>query len=178
MNEFLKPIVKKLNNFKFTALLCAIGGAVSVILTILLFVFYARSGLDGNGNVTIAFNYVKGVNSPSIYIVGMIYFLICIVSLIVGIVIVALSFPFIFPKDKMTPKKSLPWLMVANGAIHFALIIMVIYLITSEFSRMKVGYIIYIIVGALLLIYSLLFILPGLKCRFYMPQLNNPEENK
>lgn len=176
MNEFLKPIIKKLNNFKFTSMLACIAGAVSIILTALLFVFYSRSGLDASGNVTTAFD--GGQNHPSIYLIGMIYFLFCIVTFIVGIVIVYLSFPYMFPKDKMTPKKALPWVIVADGVLHFGLIIMSIYLIATEYSRMKVGFIIYIIVGVLFLLYSLFFILPGLKCRFYMPSLLDENGNE
>lgn len=181
MNEFLKPIIKKLNNFKLTALLATIGGLVGLLLTVLLFIFYSRSGVDpSTGNVVPAF--FGGITpaapkgNPSLYIVGMVYFLFLIVSTILCIVIIYLSFPYLFPRDVMSPKKALPWLVVSEGALHFALIIMTIFLLIIEDSRMKVGFIIYIILGALFLIYSLLFILPGLKCRFYMPSLL--EENK
>lgn len=177
MNEFLKPVVKKLNNFKFTALLAVIGGVISILLTILLFILYSRSGVDTKtGEIITAF--VGGQKHPGTYIVGMIFFLFLIVTIILGIVIVAIGFPYLFPKDKMNPKKALPWLMVANGGLHFSIIIMVVYLLATEYSRLKTGFIIYIILGALLLIYSLSFILPGLKCHFYMPSLLDKNGNE
>lgn len=170
MNKFLKPIVKKLNNFKFTALLAAIGGVVSCLLIVLLFVCYSRSGTDPEtGEVITAF--VGTGSRRSINNVGMVFFLFCVVSLIAGIVIVYLSLPFIFPKEKLNPKKSIPWVLVGNAALHFALIIMVIFLLATEKSRMTAGFVCYIIFGSLFLIYSLLFIIPALKCNFFMPAL-------
>lgn len=183
MDEFLKPIIKKLNNFKFTALLALIGGGVALLLTILLFILYSRSGINPEtGEVIPAFfggkTAVAPKGNPSLYIVGMIFFLFCIVSAILCIVIIYLSLPFVFPKDKMNPNKAIPWLVVSEGALNLGLIIMVIFLLIVESSRMQVGFIIYIVLGSLFLIYSLLFILPGLKCRFYMPSLLDDEKDK
>lgn len=166
MHEFIKKLTKTLNNYQITARLMMIAGLITIITNILLFVCYQLSGgmQEGDAGVMVqitAFNDAK--------VVGMIYFLFAIVSIILGIAIVYAAMPYAFPKDKMNPNKALPWLHVANGALQFALMIMTIYLLATETSQMAVGFVIALIIGFIGVVCSLFFLFPGLRCRFYMP---------
>ena len=168
MKDTIKKLIKALNNYKLTARLMAIAGLCAIVVNVMLFVFYQLSGGQQVGDSGVveqitAFNDAK--------LVGMVYFLAAIISTILSIAIVYVSIPFSFPKDKMTPNKALPWMVVANGCLQFILAILVIYLLATEATLMLVGFVIALVLGVLVTIYSALFAFPATQCRFYMPSL-------
>ena len=173
MKELIKKTVKALNNFQLTARLMAIAGLLTIIVNVLLFVFYQLSGgqqIGDSGQVVqiTAFNDAK--------LVGMVYFLAAIFSTILGIAIVYMSLPYAFPKDKLNPNKALPWMNVANAGLQLILAILVIVLLATEQSEMAVGFVIALILGVIGILCSAFFAFPALKCTFYMPSLLEKEK--
>ena len=168
MSDFVKKLIKTLNNYQITARLMACTALVAIVTDVLLFLFYQLSGGQQVGTSGVveqitAFNDAK--------IVGMVYFLTAIIAIILGIAIVYMSLPYCFPKDKMNPNKALPWMNVANAVLHLVLAVLVIVLLATEVSEVMVGFVIALVLSFIVVLCSAFFAFPALQCTFYMPNL-------
>ena len=164
----VRKLIKKLNNFKFTSLLAMCISAVSVLYAIFSFAFFHYAGdlLENE-------NYIRAVgfyNKPNGGILSLLVFLCAFLSLILSIVVVYGSWPFVKNQEKMAPRKNNLMIGFIAGVLEFGLVILMIALL-GEHPKTMVGIIITLPFGILSMIGSLLYIFPWLKCEFYMPEI-------
>ena len=163
-----RKIIKKLNNFKFTSLLAMCISAVSGLYAIFSFAFFHYAGdlLENE-------NYIRAVgfyDKPNGGFLSLLVFLCAFLSLILSIVVVYGSWPFVKNQEKMAPRKNNLMLGFVAGVLEFGLVILMIALL-AEHPNTLVGIIITLPFGILSMIGSLLYIIPWLKCEFYMPEI-------
>ncbi len=172
----MKELIKKLNNFRLSASLISIGAVVEIIVAVLYLALYQTNGIttdvDGAESITTAL-YATDVKA-----FGMVYFIAAFVLIIVGVTLIYKAVPFIFPKSKETPIRSLGWLFLAESVLLLLMTIISIAFISKEVSRHTVGYVLLIVVALLANIYSGLWIYPTLRCRFYCPEVVKKDEVK
>lgn len=163
----MKKIIKKLNNYKLTSRLLMVAGAIGIVFVAMAFVFYQFSG----GYDTENSRQLTAFAADDRKILGMIFFLACILVAILSISCIYCSLKYAFPKEKVNPNKVIPWLAFANGVLILFVTVFEIIIISTEASQTAVGFVIDIIVGFISGLYSISFILPALKCDYYMPAL-------
>ena len=164
---FIK-IIKKLNNFKFTSLLAFCISAIAAVYAIFSFAFFHYAGdLLENENYIRAVGFYYHENGGYL---SMIVFISCFLSLILSIVVCYGSFPFIMNKEKMMPRKNNLMVGFVSGVLELILVIMMILLL-GEHPNTLVGIIVTLPFGILSTIGSLLYLIPWLKCEFYMPEI-------
>ena len=164
-----RKIIKKLNNFKFTSLLAMCISAVSVLYAIFSFAFFHYAGdlLENE-------NYIRAVgfyDKPNGGFLSLLVFLCAFLSLILSIVVVYGSWPFVKNQEKMAPRKNNLMMGFIAGVLELGLVILMIALL-GEHPKTMVGIIVTLPFGILSMIGSLLYIIPWLKCEFYMPEIN------
>ena len=164
-----RKIIKKLNNFKFTSLIAMCISAVSVLYAIFSFAFFHYAGdlLENE-------NYIRAVgfyDKPNGEFLSLLVFLCAFLSLILSIVVVYGSWPFVKNQEKMAPRKNNLMMGFIAGVLELGLVILMIALL-GEHPKTMVGIIVTLPFGILSMIGSLLYIIPWLKCEFYMPEIN------
>ena len=164
----VRKVIKKLNNFKFTSLLAMCISTVSGLYAIFSFAFFHYAGdlLENE-------NYIRAVgfyNKPNGGMLSLLVFLCAFLSLILSIVVVYGSWPFVKNQEKMAPRKNNLMIGFIAGVLEFGLVILMIALL-GEHPNTMVGIIVTLPFGILSMIGSLLYIFPWLKCEFYMPEI-------
>ena len=86
--------------------------------------------------------------------------------------------PFIKNNEKVSPRKGLLLAGTVSAVFQLILVIFMILLLAKGKPNTKVGIIITLPFGILLTIASALYIIPYLKCDFYMPEIVNKELTK
>ena len=163
-----RKIIKKLNNFKFTSLIAMCISAVSGIYAIFSFAFFHFAG-----DLLEHENYIRAVgfyDNPNGGILSFLVFMCALMSLVFSIVVVYSSFPFFKNQEKMAPRKNNLLMGFIAGVFEFGLVILMIALL-GEHPNTMVGIIITLPFGILSMIGSLLYIIPWLRCEFYMPEI-------
>ena len=90
----------------------------------------------------------------------------------ISIFVVYSMIPYILNKEKLTPKKGLLMAGFVSGVLEIGLFIFMMILAGSKEAPLtKAGIIAYIPLGIISTIGSLLYIIPFLKCEFYMPEI-------
>lgn len=166
-----RKLIKKLNNFKTTALVAACISAVAVVYGLFSFFMFHYAGdlLPGERyirEVGFYYNEAGGVLSFIVYL-GFIMSVIC------GIVVAYSMVPFIQNKEKMMPRKGVLLVGFIGGVFELLLVIMMIMLLLEpDAPKTSVGIIVSLPFGILSAIGQLLFLFPYLKCNFFMPEVN------
>ena len=158
----MKQFLKKFKDFKLTAYIEAITGAVAVIAALLIMILYQtnQTRLNPDGSPIL----IPGF--PGEPIMGMIFFLAGLLAIIMSIVAVYSSLPFIFKKDeKLTPNKAIPFFGAVAGGFALIEIIFTFLMAFKEGSRHTVGLIIFAIVLLLAAAVQLLMLYPALTVR-------------
>jgi len=164
----LRKIIKKLNNFKFTSLLAFIISAVAAAYAIFSFAFFHYAGdLLENEKYIRAVGFYYNENGG---ILSLLVYLSAILSLILSIVVCYGSFPFMLNKEKQLPRKNNLLIGFISGILELMLVVLMIALL-GEHPNTMVGIIITLPFGILSTIGSLLYLLPWLRCEFYMPEI-------
>ena len=164
----LRSIIKKLNNFKFTSLIAAIISAVAVVYGILSFGFFHYAG-DLLENEL----YIREVgfyNSPNGGLLSFLTYIFTLGTIICGIIVAYVSFPYIMNKEKLVPKKSTMMTAFIGGIFNLGLVILMIALIGTN-PNTKTGLLVSLPFGILTSIGSLLCLFPFISCNFYMPEI-------
>ena len=163
-----RKIIKKLNNFKFTSLLAMIISSVAALYAIFSFAFFHYAGdLLENENYIRAVGFYYHENAG---ILSLLVFLSCFLSLILSIVVAYGSFPFVMNKEKMMPRKNNLLIGFISGVLELMLVVLMIALL-GEHPNTMVGIIVTLPFGILSTIGCLLYIIPWLRCEFYMPEI-------
>ena len=166
----LRGFIKKLNNFKFTALLVAIISGVAALYALgCLFMYHFAGPFDTEIQVRrVGFTGVEGGQY-----LGMFLFFFAILTLFISIYVAYSMVPFIMNKEKVTPRKGLLLAGFVSSIFEFALIIFMILLLVlnPETPRTLVAIIVTLPFGVLSMLGSMAYIIPFLKCDFYMPAI-------
>lgn len=173
----MKKIIKKLNNYRFTAAIVSIVSLIAGIVSLgLLFIYYyAGDTPKTNKKPRVPSFAALGVDGR---IMGMVFFLACILVIILSIAIIYLLIPALKNKEKVSPKKSPLILAVVNGGFQVVVLVFSILAIVLETPNTLALYILTIPFTALTLIANFLVLIPLLKCVFYMPSIKLAEVNK
>ena len=167
-------MIRKLNNFRTTAIIAAIISGVAALYALGSFFLFHYAGDLVEGEMYIRqvgfYNYEIGEKNVG-GILSFVVFLSIIVTLICGIVVAYSMFPFIKNKEKLTPKKSVLLFGFVGGIFNLILVGLMILLISTK-PLTSVGLIITLPFGILSTIGSLLYLLPYLRCNFFMPAVN------
>ena len=164
----LRKVIKKLNNFKFTALLVAIISGVAALYALgCLFMYHFAGPIDPEIQVRrVGFTGVQGGQY-----LGMILFFMAILTLFTSIYIAYSMIPFIQNKEKTNPRKGLLLAGFVSSIFEFVLIIFMILLMAIGHPQTLVAIIVTLPFGLASMIGSCLYIIPWLKCDFYMPAI-------
>ena len=172
-----RKIIKKLNNFKFTATLVAIISSLAALYSLgSIFLYHFAGDIDPTSKGLNRF--VGFANLPNGALLGMLLFLAAIVALFMSIYIAYSMAPFIKNNEKVSPRKGLLLAGTVSAVFQLILVIFMILLLAKGKPNTKVGIIITLPFGILLTIASALYIIPYLKCDFYMPEIVNKELTK
>lgn len=167
----MKELLKKLNNFKSFSLILSLTGLVEVIVMVVSLILYQTSSpvtINSDGTIEEKINHAFSGNQ----IAGMIFFIEVIIAIILGIVVVYKTLPFVFPKQKLNPTRVFGYVQVAGGVFSLAFAIQVIYLVSTEQTRYLAGWVILIILSLLVALFSFALVYPNVKCHFYCPDPN------
>ena len=153
----MKQFLKKFKNFRLTAMVEACAGLVSGIASIIIMILYQTN--QTNGDVLVSGFFGEPIQ-------GMIFFLAALLAVIVSIVVVYLSYPFIFKKDeKLDPNKALPWIGVGIAVLALIEFVFALIMAGKDGSRYTVGIIIADVFLLLAALTQLAMIVPTLKVR-------------
>ena len=163
-----RKIIKKLSNFKFTAILTAIISLFAGLYGLTSMLLYHFAGpIDESKNVL--YRNVGFADKPY---VGMVLFFMVVAVVGISAFIVYSMFPFILNKEKLTPKKA--YLLTGFICAFFEITLVVLMLIlafSDPVPNTKAAILGTLPIGILTIIGTLLYIIPFLKCEFYMPEI-------
>ncbi len=169
-----RKILKKLNNFRLTSILAACISGVAAVYALLSFVFFNFAGelIEGSKYYhEVGFYYHETASGTSDGgVLSFFVFLCFVMTLICGIIVVYSSFPFIKNKEKLLPKKGTLIAGFVGGVFELGLVILMLMLLGEE-PLTLVGLIVTLPFGILTTIGQCLYIIPYLKCHFYMPAI-------
>ena len=178
-----RKIIKKLNNFNFTAKVMAAISSVAGFYSLASFFFYHFAGdLDKKGN-----NRTPGFSSEAfvkydrlgraipgsnigLYL-GFILFVACLISLITSILVVYSLVPYIKNREKLLPKKSLLMTGFVGAAFQLVVIVLMVLLAAKENPHTEVGIWLTLPLGIVSFVGVCLYLVAYLKCDFYMPEI-------
>ena len=129
----MKEFKKKLNNFRLTTFIMAGIAVLGIIVTLLFFVAYqtTTAGSDimfAQKDTTLIHNAF-----PDRPILGFIFFMAAFLAIILGVAVVAFCLPFIMPKEKGIPSRTIGWVLVAQQVFLLVLVALaVVNLITAK----------------------------------------------
>ena len=164
----LRQMIKKLNNFKFTALLVLIISGVAALYALgCLFMYHFAGPIDPEIQVRqVGFTGVQGGQY-----LGMFLFFMAIITLFISIYVAYSMVPFVQNKEKTNPRKGLLLAGFVSSIFEFVLIIFMILLMAIGHPQTLVVIIVTLPFGLASMIGSCLYIIPWLKCDFYMPAI-------
>ena len=164
----LRQMIKKLNNFKFTALLVLIISGVAALYALgCLFMYHFAGPIDPEIQVRrVGFTGIQGGQY-----LGMFLFFAAILTLFISIYVAYSTVPFVQNKEKTSPRKGLLLAGFVSSVFEFILIIFMILLMVIGHPQTLVAIIVTLPLGLLSMIGSCLYIIPWLQCDFYMPAI-------
>lgn len=170
-------IIKKLSNFKFTAILATIISSVAGVYAIAsLFLYHFAGDVDDRKGLTRLVGFTSTEKGPY---VGMVLFFMVLFTVILSIYVIFNCLPFIKNKEKLLPKKNLLVVGSVSAVFELALfIIMIVLLATNPHHKDPNAYNTWVALlitslpfGFLSIVGSGLYLVPFLKCNFYMPEI-------
>jgi len=171
-----RKVIKKLNDFRFTAILMTIISGVAAVYSLGSFVIYHMAGdLDEQSKGLI--RNVGFSSTPKGPYWGMILFLVSFTALFISIFLVYSLIPYIKNKEKLYPRKGLLLAGFVGAFFELFLFVLMIVLLATNPPHAnhttdviwKVFLIISLPFGLASTIGTGLYLIPYLKCDFYMP---------
>ena len=167
----IRNFIKKLNNFKLTACIVSVISAVAAIYGITSMFLYHFAG-DPQENTNGLIREVGFQTEKNGAYKGMVLFFAIVAVVGVSIFVVYSLIPFIFKKEKMTPRKGL---LIAGFVAGIFEIVVVAFMFLLAFSEKepntKAAILATSPIGILSSIGCLLYIVPFIQCDFYMPEI-------
>ena len=164
-----RKLIKKLNNFRFTSILMAIISGVCALYALASLFLYHFAGELEPPKYLIRFVGFSDVENGEY--LGMILFFASIISLFISIFVVYSLIPFIKNNEKVSPKKGLLLGGFVAGIFELVLIVFMILLLAIGHPRTLALIIVSLPFGFASMVGCLLYIIPYLKCDFYMPEI-------
>ena len=164
----LRKIIKKFNNFRFTAIVSAIVSGVAALYALgSLFLYHFAHPYNEEIKVRdVGFIYLE---KPMGAILGMLLFFFAVIALFISIYIAYSMVPFIKNQNKIAPRRGLMLAGFVAGIFELALVIFMILLIVLDNPQTKIGILIALPFGILSMIGQLLYLCLFLACDFFMP---------
>ena len=168
----MKKIIKKLNNYRVTALTVGILSAFVALLTIgLILIYYFANGLSPRtGHQMPSFSTIPQTGR----ILQMVFFIFAIVVLALAIGTAYLLVPAILNKGKVATSKSPLYMAAVNGVLQIVLVVFSVLAITLETPKVAACQALYIVtipLNIISLVANILCLVPAIKCEFYMPEV-------
>ena len=186
MNEQLKKWAEKLSNFKLLArIMICLSAFVGVVAVLSFIAFQYSRGIDPTTKANIC---AFGAQGEERQLIGMGFFFVLTVALVLAIVVAYQSKAYAFPKTKMAPNKSLPVITVVNGGVCLVAAVFCILAVVldtpivnktpegigaTQIAWAWYGLCALFVVGGLA---NLCMLFPVLKSRYFMPKFD--EEKK
>lgn len=164
-----RAVVKKLNNFRFTAMLVAIISTVAAIYALLSFFLYHFCG-DIN---------IYDIRDPGFQstqqerYLGMLLFFACLFSIVCAIFAVYNLIPALQNKTKIVPSRT-PLIVGFAGTVFQIIVIILMIKLAFTYEpvpKTKVAMIVSLPFGILSAIGTGLYMVPILSCSFFMPEI-------
>ena len=170
-----RKVIKKLNDFRFTAILVMIISGVAALYCLGSFFIYHLAGDLEEPKRLIRQAGFSNINGGAY--IGMVLFLVAITSLFISIFVVYSLVPFVKNKEKLFPKKGLLLAGFISSIFEFILFVLMIVLLATHSPHAshtadviwKVFLIFSLPFGLASTVGSCLYIIPYLKCDFFMP---------
>lgn len=163
-----RKIIKKLSNFKFTAMLVAIISGLAGVYGLTSMLLYHFAGPRDDTKVVLYRN-VGFSDKPYL---GMVLFFMVVLVVGISAFLVYSMLPYIQNKEKLTPKKGFLLTGFVCAFFELALVVfMIVLAFYKEVPNTKAAILATLPIGILTVIGTLLYIIPFLKCEFYMPEI-------
>ena len=204
----MKQLLKKLNNFRLSATIMAGITALGILVTVLFFVAYQTT--TAGSDIIYAQKDTTLLRSafPDRPILGFVFFMAAFLAIILGVAVIAFSLPFIMPKEKGIPSRTIGWVLLAQQVFLLVLVVLgVLALATSvrETSYLeavkeeiegveetvlyvrkgvmdtvlnKPFWIIDIALAVIVIACGCFMVYPNLRCDFYCPEILTEAEEK
>ena len=164
----MSNFIKKLNNFRFTALLMTIVSGVGALYSLAsLLLYHFSHGLEPNFPI----RYVGFHGLEAGPYLGMVLFFMSIISFSISLFIMYSLIPFLKNQDKVNPRRGLLMAGFVNAFVTFVLFVFMVLLIILDKPNTLVGIILSYPFGLAAIAGFALFIIPFKKCDFYMPAI-------
>ena len=168
----MKKLIKKLNNYRVTALAVGITAAFVALLTIgLVLIYYFANGLSNTtGHQIPSFSTIKQTGR----ILQMVFFIFAIIVLALSLGTAYLLVPAILNKGKVVPSKTPLFMAAVTGVLQIVLLVFSILAITLETPKVAACgalYIVTIPLNIISLVANIFYLVPAIKCEFYMPEV-------
>lgn len=162
----MKKLIKKLNNFQFTAKVGFVITALCALYCLAGLFMYNFAG-EWDGFVRhVGFYDIE--NGPYY---GMVLFFASILGLIISVYVAYSLVKFIPNKERMLPRKGLLLGAFFGGLFQLLLIGMLIFLCIKDTPKTSAWIYITLNFGLVMAILEMLLIVPFFKCEFYMPEI-------
>lgn len=120
----MKQLLKKLNNFRLSATIMAGIAVLGILVTVLFFVAYQTTTagspiLYAQKDTTLVRNAF-----PDRPILGFVFFISAFLAIILGVAVIAFSLPFIMPKEKGIPSRTIAWVLAAQQVFVLVLVVL------------------------------------------------------
>ena len=166
----MKELLKKLNNFRLSSLISACAALFGCLVVAGALVAYQFSAAPTTGEAAGGRTYttIAFFNNQSL---GMVFFLFAIFAIIIGIVVIYKAFPYILPKQKLEPLKSMGWVLLAENVLILGLVVLMFIILITEKTIIPAVWCVLIALGTMSVGFSGMWVYPTLKCRYYTPEI-------
>lgn len=122
----MKNFLKKLNNFRLSSLIMAALAVFGILVVIVFFVAYQTNTAGSTEIFAQTDQSLLRSAFPDRELLGFVFFMSALFSIILGVVVVALAYPYIMPKDKGVPNRIIGWVLLVQNVLIFVLIVLAI----------------------------------------------------
>lgn len=186
MKKFIRKWAEIFSNYKLLAKIMICLSVFAVVVVALAFtVFQLSKGVDDAGNQIIAFGvkYIpKNTENPDSrhlamqvdanhQVMGMFCFLFFFATLVLAIVVITKSFKFAFPKEKMTPSKTLPVLCLVNAGLCVVDAVFCVIAVVYDHSIIPAFWYVVMALYIVAAIVNACMAVPAFRSHYYMPEL-------
>ncbi len=180
MKQFIRNIAKTLSNYKLLAkIMLGLSAFVAVVVLVAFVAFQLSKGTDEYGQSIVAFGVIGLVDKttkqpiPDAHhqMMGMFCFLLFFATLVLAIVVIAKSFKFAFPKEKMTPSKTLPVLCLVNAGLCVVDAVFCVIAVVYDHSIIPVFWYVVMALYIVAALVNACMAVPVFRSHYYMPEL-------
>ena len=171
--NIFRQIIKKLSNFRFTAVLVAIISGLAAVYAIVSFILYNYCGELTEFGITGDVRNVGFQSTPTERYLGMVLFFACLFTIVCGIFVVYNLLPAIKNKEKVLPSKA-PLIVGCVGTLFQIVVIVLMAKLAFTYEPVpntQTAMIVSLPFGILLTIGTGLYLVPILCCKFFMPEI-------